>query len=51
MDEHNRAESDTKPETDDAIESGEDTPQLPPAEKVRTFPQTPGVYILSLIHI
>ncbi len=47
MDEHNRAESDTKPETDDAIESGEDTPQLPPAEKVRTFPQTPGVYIMK----
>ena len=47
MDEHNRAESDTKPETDDAIESGEDNPQLPPAEKVRTFPQTPGVYIMK----
>ena len=47
MDEHNRAESDTKPETDDAIESGEETPQLPPAEKVRTFPQTPGVYIMK----
>ena len=47
MDEHNKAEPNTETENEsvNAAEGGKQS--LPPAEKVRTFPQSPGVYLMK----
>ena len=47
MDEHNKAEPNIETENDSASAPEEGEPILPPAEKVRSFPQTPGVYLMK----
>lgn len=47
MEEHNKAKPNTKSKTDTASESGASTHDMTPADKVRSFPQTPGVYLMK----
>ncbi len=42
MDEHNKATNSPEPDTDPKVSA-----DLPPAERVKSFPQTPGVYIMK----